>query len=106
MSITPTLDVQHRLQTLAGLAHLLQRLEVSHQVDAGQYRAVVQRLTALLQADWPVGAVETVLQAFPAAAEVYENLVYDQAGLALHPLELSVDSELAARACIAAVSGP
>ena len=38
-----------------------------------------------------------LLDHFPAAAEVYENLQYGHAGLVRAPLEMSLSSELAAR---------
>ena len=47
-----------------------------------------------------------LLDHFPAAAEVYENLQYAHAGLCRAPLEMSLQSELAARELLARVSRP
>ncbi|MCH8855539.1 MAG: hypothetical protein IIA03_04705, partial [Proteobacteria bacterium] len=49
-------------------------------------------------------ALATVLDHFPAAAELYENLQYAHAGLCRAPLEASLQSELAARELLARVS--
>jgi len=41
-----------------------------------------------------------VLEAFPAAAQLYENLNYQHAGLCRSPMDASLAAELAARAAI------
>ena len=103
---TQVVRVPGRLVPLATLARLLERLDHSREpVDADQYLAVVRRLQQLLQ-DTPADeALHAVLEAFPSAAQVYENLQYRHAGLCRSPLERSLRSELAARQVIERVSG-
>ncbi|MCK9515999.1 MAG: hypothetical protein WCZ18_02340 [Ottowia sp.] len=78
------------------VAQLLERLDASRQpVDAHQYRTVALRLAEFMQdpdIDW-----EPLLEHSPAAAMVYENLHYANAGLCRSPLTLSAEAELAAR---------
>ena len=85
-------------RTAITLAELLQRVEAAPDtIGAGQYRALVQHLDLLL-AQLPAGAdLQRLLDTFPAAATVYENHHYAHAGLCRAPLELSLNSELAAR---------
>jgi hypothetical protein len=90
-----TLTVAHTL------AQLLERLDRSaYSVGAAQYRSVVVHLQhelEALQGDPRLGAL---LEAYPAAAELYENTVYAQAGLCRSPLEFSLQAELKAREAI------
>lgn len=83
------------------VAQLLERLDASREpVDAHQYQVVVERLEALLGEpgiDW-----QPLLQDCRAAATVYENLHYADAGLCRSPLDLAADAELAARDAIEA----
>lgn len=93
------------LTVVAALAQLLQRLEFSTvPVSADQYRSVVQRLAAALREAPPGEALQALLAAFPAAAELYENLNYEHAGLCRSPLEASLNAELAARQAIARIA--
>jgi hypothetical protein len=89
------------LKTAITLAELLQRVESSNQaIGPGQFRLLVlhlQRLLLELPAD---DGLEALLNSFPAAAALYENLRYAQAGLCRSPLEASLNSELRARAVI------
>ncbi|MBL8344800.1 MAG: hypothetical protein JNN03_05115 [Rubrivivax sp.] len=62
-------------------------------VDAHQYQVLVARLKAALSEDLPEPALDAILGAFPAAAEVYENMHYQHSGLSRSPLERSVSSE-------------
>ena len=71
-----------QLQTVAALAQLLERLDRSaERVDAGQYRGVALRLAELLSQAVPGPLLDRLLGAFPSAAEVYENVRYEHAGL-------------------------
>jgi len=90
------------LTVILTLARLLERLERSPTpIGADQYRSVVQHLSAALTGA-PLGApVQAVLDAYPATAELYENLNYDHAGLCRAPLDVSMASELEARDVIA-----
>lgn len=85
------------LETAIGLANVLERVERSTQpVNAEQYQLLVSRLKAALSEDLPMPALNAILVALPAAAEVYENMHYEQSGLSRSGLERSVSSELLA----------
>ncbi|MDF1486308.1 hypothetical protein PY257_14170 [Ramlibacter sp. H39-3-26] len=83
------------------LAQLLERLEHSSRpVDPGQYRAVAESLGRAL-ARAPAGPqLDALLQAAPAAAELYENLQYQYAGLCRTPLDAALAAEQRARDAI------
>jgi len=86
---------------LVVLAQMLERLDRSAQpVDAEQYRAVAARLAAELEAAPRDATLDGVLQSFPAAAQLYENLNYQHAGLCRSPMDSALAAELAARAAI------
>lgn len=90
-------------RNLVMLARMLERLDRSTvAVDPQQYRAVVDHLGEMLLAAPHDAALEAVLQASPATAELYENLQYAHAGLCRSPLEPALQAELAARDAIAA----
>ena len=95
------------LGNVALLAQLLERLDRSVQApDAAQYRGVALRMAESLR-DAPAGAaLDRLLGAFPAAAEVYENLRYAHAGLCRAPLETSLNTELVARAALDRAAAP
>ncbi len=84
------------------LASLLERIEHSTvPVGAAQYRSIVSHLRAEL-ADVTAGnELALLLERFPATAELYENLHYEQAGLCRSDLETATRAELAARRAIA-----
>ena len=93
-------------RTAVVLARLLERLDASGQpVDAHQYQTVAARLAALLadaDVDW-----QPLLADSPAAAALYENLHYGDAGLCRSPLDAAMRAELlASRAMAAARSRP
>lgn len=103
MSSVIKLALPVELLSLVRLAHLLQGVE--HQtVDPHQYRLLVEKLSAELRQHQAHPALATVLDHFPAAAELYENLQYAHAGLCRAPLEASLQSELATRELLARVS--
>lgn len=87
------------------LSQLLARME-GHQVPVGadQYRSVVRHLNQELVELPPGEHFEALLQAFPATAEVYENLQYGHAGLVRSPLDASLQAELGARDAIRAAA--
>lgn len=88
-------------KNLVMLARMLERLDRSTvAVDAQQYRGVVEHLEEVLRSAPYDAALEAVLSASPATAELYENLQYQHAGLCRSPLEASLNAELAARAAI------
>ncbi len=94
------------LKTAITLAELLQRVEASTQaIGAGQYQRLALHLTRLL-ANLPPGArLTALLNAFPAAAVLYENARYAQAGLCRSALDASLDTELQARELIGRARG-
>ena len=93
--------LQSPSRTAAVLAQLLERLDASRvPVDAHQYRTVVARLVELLSddgVDW-----QPLLDESPAAATVYENMYYNDAGLCRSPLDAAMSAELLARKAIEA----
>ena len=93
--------VAAQLQTVAVLAQLLERLDRSAEpVDAAQYREVARRLAAGLVKAPPGPLLDRLLSAFAGAAELYENLRYEHAGLCRAPLEAALNTEMQARAAI------
>jgi hypothetical protein len=91
-------------KNLVMLARVLERLDRSSEpVDPQQYRGVVEHLGEVLRNAPHDAALEAVLEASPATAELYENLQYQHAGLCRSPLEQALNAELAARAVIDAV---
>ena len=90
-------------KTLIMLARMIERLDRSAEpVDPQQYRGVVEHLSEVLRTMPHDAALEAVLEASPATAELYENLNYQHAGLCRSPLEAGLQAELAARAVIEA----
>jgi len=90
-------SLQTRLETLIALARLLERVEASPvAISADQYRALVRQLKTVLAAGVPEAALQAVLGAHPATAELYENMNYRASGLSRSPLERSVATELLA----------
>ena len=93
--------LQAPIRTAAIVAQLLERLETSRTpVDPRQYQSVAERLRTLLadaQIDW-----QPLLEQSPAAAALYENLHYADAGLCRSPLDAAMRAELDARAAIEA----
>ena len=101
MQADKQIEIPERLKDVAILSRLLETLERSREpVSPDQYRAVVVRLSAALQAAEPGSALDALLGLFPSAAELYENLHYAQAGLCRSPLEMSLNAErMAVAAC-------
>lgn len=97
MSNASSSATSERPSTLLTLAHLLERLDHSAvPFDAAQYRLVATRLATALESAAPGAELQAVLAALPAAAELYENLNYQYAGLCRSPLQSALDAELAA----------
>ena len=95
---------QERTAALVRLATVLQHFESGRlPFNADHYRAVVKQLSRTLRRHADLPALKAVLDAHPAAAELYENLHYEQAGLARSPLEQAVAAELEATHAIARV---
>ncbi|MBP6900424.1 MAG: hypothetical protein KBC73_10065 [Burkholderiaceae bacterium] len=118
-----TLLVPPRLQPLAALALMLEKLErephAQRPASALQYQTMVQRLQLLLaeaedaapaavRADEGTDGVglQALLGAFPALAELYENRQYAQAGLCRQALEPALRAELEASALLRRLRRP
>ena len=83
------------------LAQLLERLDRSAgPVGAEQYRSVVRHLADEFEELQSHQGLSQLLDAFPSAAELYENLNYRHAGLCRSPLDASLDAEMRARRLI------
>lgn len=113
MSSTPsaaspnTLHVPPALHTVAATALLLEKLDrTPREASAAQYQAVSRRLASLLAEAEPGPAFDALLGAFPAAAEIYENLRYATSGLCRSPLELALNAELDAAALLRRAAAP
>ena len=105
MSTIPRETVKNRLENVIALARLLERVETSAVAfNADQYQALVRQLKVALGQELPHDALDAVLGAHPAAAELYENQHYAQSGLSRSSLERSVGSEMLASQLIARVA--
>lgn len=97
MTQEPRSATSERPGVLLTLAHLLERLDRSPlPVDAHQYRMVARRLSTALENALAEPGLQAILAASPSAAEVYENLNYQYAGLCRSPLQAALDAELEA----------
>lgn len=99
---SPQLEpLQTRLETVIALSRLLERVEARGvAIGADQYRALVRQLQSALEVPLPELALQAILGAHPASAELYENLHYDVSGLSRSSLERSVATELLAAQAI------
>ncbi len=105
MKDSRTIEVPKRWRVAVTLAELLQRLETSlERSSADQYRSVVRHLADELSRAEPGRELDALLNTFPAAAELYENQHYAQAGLCRQPLETSLNSEQLARQALAHIA--
>ncbi len=97
-SSSPRHALPGQLQTVLALAGVLQRLEASREpVSPEQYRSVVTHLADALGSAAPGEVLDAILSAHPAAADLYENLHYEHAGLCRSHLEPAMRAELSAR---------
>lgn len=102
MSAPPVETLKSRLENVIALARLLERVEHSRvPLSADQYQALVKSLKVALSQQVPHDALQAVLGAHPASAELYENMHYAESGLSRSPLERSVNSELLASQVLA-----
>jgi len=98
--------VPARLHSLVALASLLEKLDrLPRQASAEQYRAVAEQLSMRLAASPLDDALNTILLACPATAELYENLQYRHAGLCRQSLAPALAAEAAATALISRARG-
>ncbi len=97
----PLESVQSRLETVNALSRLLQRVEASSTAPgADQYQVLVGHLKAALAGDLPGPALDAILSAHPATADLYENMHYETSGLSRSSLDRSVATELLAAQAI------
>jgi hypothetical protein len=90
-------SLRTRIETVVALSRLLDRVErTATPIGADQYRSLVRQLQQVLSTELPPEALKAVFNAYPSAAELYENMHYATAGLALASLDLSVKTEMAA----------
>ena len=107
MNATQPRMLPERLAVTFTLAHLLQKLDASQApVAPDQYRSVVSRLSEELARVAMDDDLQAVLNTFPAAAELYENLNYQHAGLCRSPLEAALSAEVKARELIRKLGSP
>ncbi|MDI1273720.1 hypothetical protein [Polaromonas sp.] len=101
MTTTQTPSSSASLTVTHVLAELLERLERSVEpVGPEQYLSVVNHLVEAF-GDAPPGIeLGALLDTHPAAAELYENVNYQYAGLCRSPLESSLSAEQQARQVI------
>ena len=101
MNATKPSATQTRLTVAHVLARLLERLDNSSvAVSAEQYRSVVLHLVDELNALQSVQGLSVLLDAHPAAAQVYENVNYAHPGLCRSSLEASLAAEQQAKIAI------
>lgn len=101
MNVTQPLPSKTDLTVAHVLAELLERLEHSAvPVGAEQYRSVVLHLVNELGDIGSGTALGALLDTYPAAAELYENLNYQYAGLCRSSLDASLSAELEAKEAI------
>jgi 2-methylisocitrate lyase-like PEP mutase family enzyme len=101
MKTSHTTQSPARLAVAVLLSQLLERLDRSAvPVGAEQYRSVVRHLQEEFEELGAQESLSALLDAYPSAAELYENLNYRHAGLCRSPLEQSLDAELRARQVI------
>lgn len=91
-----------QLSIIETLAYALERVERGFSsVSPLQYRQLTARLGEALRTAGPDVSLQGLLDAFPATAELYENVNYERAGLCRSPLQASSDAEVMARTVLA-----
>lgn len=91
----PAIPMSNQMSVVATLAALLERVEQTGLApDAGQYQGLVQRLSQELAGVDGDPLLPALLDAFPTAGLVYENLKYQHAGLCRSALEPATQAEL------------
>ena len=101
MNTTQTPSFSADLTVTHVLAELLERLEHSAVlVGPEQYRSVVTHLVEAFDSVRPGVELGALLDTHPAAAELYENVYYQHAGLCRSPLDPALAAERQARQAI------
>ena len=101
MNATKPQPPKNSLTVTHVLAELLERLERSTQpIAAEQYRSVVLHLIDEFADLQPGLALRALLNTYPAASELYENVNYQHAGLCRSALHAATAAENEARQAI------
>ena len=101
MQSSTRIEVPARLTVLVTLARLLEQLErAPGAIHPEQYRSVVSHLACELESVEHDDTFRKLLDVFPAASQLYENLQYERAGLCRSPLDASLNAERAARSAL------
>ncbi|MCX7202623.1 MAG: hypothetical protein NTV17_10225 [Burkholderiales bacterium] len=101
MQSSTRIEVPARLTVLVTLARLLEQLErTPGAIHPEQYRSVVSHLVRELESVEHDETLRKLLDVFPAASQLYENLNYESAGLCRSPLDASLNAERAARSVL------
>jgi hypothetical protein len=74
-------------------------------VDAAQYSSVVTRLVNEMRAQSSNSELTDILDAYPAASELYENINYQYAGLCRSALDTALAAEQQASVAIRQAMG-
>ena len=105
MNVLRQIELPERFRVVVTLAQLLETLENgTARISADQYRSVVRHLADELGTIESGAEFDAILKSFPAAAELYENQRYEQAGLCRSPLERSLNTEQQARSALARIA--
>lgn len=98
MIVTQPSRLPAHLKDIHLLARLLERLENSTtEVAPSQYRQVVRSLARALDSVPHDAALHAVIDVFPAATQLYENLRYGSAGLCRAPRAAARSAQALAR---------
>ena len=101
MTAPRLVPLQTRIETVIALSRLLDRAEASSvSIGADQYQALIRQLKAALSEPLPGPALQAILRAHPGAAELYENMHYNESGLSRSSLDRSVATEMQASQAI------
>lgn len=97
-----TTPVSNQMSVVATLAALLERVDRSGLTpDAHQYQVLVQRLNEELPSVEGDPTLQALLLTHPSAAQVYENLHYQHAGLCRSDLDAAMTAEIEVRHLLA-----
>ncbi len=107
MSNQKTVPMSNQMSVVATLAALLERIEQSGVApDARQYQELIQRLEHELATVESDPMLPALLDAFPAMAEVYENMRYQHAGLCRSNLDVAMAAEIEVRQLLGRAAAP
>lgn len=105
MSAPAQHSIRSRALVIMALAGILEHLEESTDVDAGQYRTVVARLKAALAEPLPDVVLDSVLRGRPAAQTLYANMREEMGSLPWDPAERSAGTDAPMPGFLAGLAG-